>query len=202
MSTEILYQWTALFTGNRCELKKNIRIDSGGYYASEKPEIIRTTLGSCVAVCLYDPFRRIGGMNHILLPGYNELNVKDRSARYGVNAMELLINRIMRLGGNRRNLVAKVFGGANVMARLTENYSIGAQNVKFVNEYLYNERIRIISHDVGGHDTRIIHFHTDTGDAFLRRLRSLELQRLVLKEEKHLKRVENEIEKPGEVDLF
>ncbi len=183
-------------------MKKTIRINAGGYYASATPKIIRTTLGSCVAACLYDPISRIGGMNHILLPGYNKLDVTDGSARYGVNAMELLINRIMGLGGSRRNLTAKVFGGANVIETLTSENSIGAQNVRFMLEYLTNESIRIISHDLGRNCTRIIKFHTDTGEVFLKRLRSVDIPSIVHEERESLKFVEKEIKKAGEVDLF
>ncbi len=183
-------------------MKKNIRINVGGYYASATPAIIQTSLGSCVAACLYDPIRRIGGMNHILLPGYNALDVKDGSARYGVNAMELLINRIMSLGGNRRNLTAKVFGGANIMDTLDKKLSVGMQNSTFLFEYLLNEGIRVVRHNIGGNDTRIVKFHTDTGEAFLKRLRSVEIPSLVSGEKKSLKRVEKEIKKPGKIDLF
>ncbi len=183
-------------------MKKNILINVGDYYASATPAIIRTTLGSCVAVCLYDPVNRIGGMNHILLPGYPDLEVLGGSARYGVNAMELVVNRIMSLGGNRRYLTAKVFGGANVMDTLSKDYPIGTQNAEFVGGYLHKEGIRIVNCNTGGKDTRIIKFHTDTGEVFLKRLRVAEIPTLIFEEKKTLKRIEKEIKKPGKVELF
>jgi len=81
-------------------MKKQINIHIGDYYASEEPVIITTLLGSCVAVCLFDGENRIGGMSHIFLPGRAEWDRFDSSARYGINAMELLINKIMKLGGD------------------------------------------------------------------------------------------------------
>ena len=155
-----------------------------------------------MAACLYDPVCRIGGMNHILLPGYTELSVMDGSARYGVNAMELLINRIMSLGGIRRNLVAKIFGGANVIDTLSADHPIGMQNTAFVLEFLHKDGIKVVSHDTGGTETRIIRFHTDTGEVFLKRLCAVKIPSLVVREKKVVKLIEEEIEKSGEIDLF
>ena len=84
------------------------RIYIGEIVASATPMLLQTLLGSCVAVCLRDPVTCIGGMNHILLPG--RCDGDDRPSRCGVHAMELLINAIMKEGGDRRRLVAKVFG--------------------------------------------------------------------------------------------
>ncbi|MDM8535516.1 chemotaxis protein CheD, partial [Desulfobacterales bacterium HSG17] len=97
-------------------IKRHVDIHIGEFHASGQPTVISTLLGSCVAVCLYDPIKQIGGMNHILMPGRADMKRFDMSARYGINAMELLINRIMNLGGKRRNLVAKIFGGAKTIA--------------------------------------------------------------------------------------
>ncbi|MGA2401571.1 MAG: chemotaxis protein CheD [Syntrophobacteraceae bacterium] len=99
-------------------MRKLIRIHIGGLHASKEPAVIDTVLGSCVAVCLHDAVERIGGMNHILLPGEAELTHFDTSARYGINAMELLINTIATLGGNRRRIAAKAFGGAHILPEL------------------------------------------------------------------------------------
>ena len=138
-----------------------VNINIGDYYASKEPEIIRTVLGSCVAVCLFDPVNQIGGMNHILLPGKPDLKHFDASARYGINAMELLINNILNLGGKKRFLTAKAFGGGHVLPAISRENGVGERNSKFVAEFLHNEGIKIAKHDFGGQDSRKIYFYKD-----------------------------------------
>ena len=92
---------------------KTATIIVGGVFASREPAVVTTLLGSCIAACLFDPVAGVGGMNHFLLPG--TVGQTEGCTRYGVHAMELLINDIMKLGGDRRRLKAKVFGGAQVM---------------------------------------------------------------------------------------
>ena len=101
-------------------MRKQISIHIGGYHASREPSVIHTVLGSCVAVCLFDPVNRVGGMNHILLPGKADMRHFDVSARYGINAMELLINKMMQLGGSRNRFLAKVFGGAHLFPAISK----------------------------------------------------------------------------------
>src|SRR3569832_2096706 len=99
---------------------REMRVDSvkilpGQYYAAEGEGSISTLLGSCVSSCLWDPLRRIGGMNHFMLPGEAASQSSTPwavSARFGVYAMDVLINEMLHLGADRNCLVAKVFGGA------------------------------------------------------------------------------------------
>jgi chemotaxis receptor (MCP) glutamine deamidase CheD len=154
-------------------MKKLIRIHIGGLHVSRKPAVIETVLGSCVAVCLYDAVERIGGMNHILLPGEAGFNDFDTAARYGNNAMELLIDRIAALGGNRRRIVAKAFGGAKILPSISDDNRVGIRNRDFVLEFLEMEGIDLVGHDLGGYSPRKISFHTDTGHVYLKTLRRL-----------------------------
>ncbi len=183
-------------------MKKQISIHIGEYHASRDPVVIQTVLGSCVAVCLFDLECRIGGMNHILLPGKADMKHYDESARYGINAMEVLINQIVNLGCNRRRLVAKVFGGGNVIAAISGNNAMGEKNVSFALEFLRVEGISVLSKDVGGAATRKIFFHTDTGDVFLKRIPAMYQKRLAQKEAVELKYTQKAARKPGEVTLF
>jgi chemotaxis protein CheD len=141
-------------------------------------------------------------MNHILLPGKADLKHFDASARWGINAMELLINRIMTLGGNRARLVAKVFGGAHILPSISIENGVGRKNVEFVMEFLETEAIEVLSHDLGGHESRKIYFHTDTGDVLLRRTFSRYHPDIALEERKVLKRLRKEAEMPADVTLF
>jgi chemotaxis protein CheD len=182
--------------------KKRICIHIGGVYASKGSAIIETILGSCVAVCLFDPLERIGGMNHILLPGKADLKHFDTAARYGINAMELLINRITALGGNRSRLVAKAFGGAHILPAISENNGIGGKNTEFVLEFLLMEGISLVARNLGGHSTRKVCFHTDTGDAFLKTLPCAGRQEVVSREMKQWGRVRSKAQESGEIILF
>ena len=182
--------------------KKKINIHIGGLYATSNPSIIDTLLGSCVAACLFDPSTRIGGMNHILLPKRPDIKGFNESARYGINAMELLINSIMNLGGQRHKIVAKVFGGSQLFPSISKKSRIGIKNGKFVLEFLKTEKIRVMSKNIGGHDIRRIYFHTDTGDIFLKRTRSMHYSKIVIEEQEYLETCAADIKKAGDVTLF
>ena len=164
--------------------KKEVSIHIGELYATRDSTVIKTVLGSCVAVCLYDPASRIGGMNHILLPGKPDIKHFSENTRYGINAMELLINRIMELGGCRQRIVAKIFGGSHLFLSISKENGTGMKNVKFVLEFLKTEKIKVISKNTGGQASRRIYFHTDTGDVFLKRTQSVCYSGITMKEQK------------------
>lgn len=132
-----------------------ISVVVGDCVVSAEPDVvITTTLGSCVATCLFDPEAGIGGMNHFLLAD----SADDRlsaSARYGGAAMEQLINRMLGRTGRRDRLRAKVFGGGAINGF---NSSVGNNNVEFVMSYLAYEGIPTISWDVGGTQARGVRF--------------------------------------------
>jgi chemotaxis protein CheD len=188
--------------GNQSVVKKKVFINIGGSFASKDPVIISTLLGSCVAVCLFDPVTRVGGMNHILLPGKSDIKKFNDTARYGVHAMELLITQMMKLRVKRSRIVAKAFGGANVMQGHFLDVGIGLENAKFVVKFLKNENIKLFSRDLGGHNIRRIYFHTDTGDVFLQRIQSKASLDIFKTERKHLDVVRKKIKKPGDVTIF
>jgi chemotaxis protein methyltransferase CheR len=145
-------------------------IIAGEFFAARQPTVISTILGSCVAACLFDPAARIGGLNHFMLPFHaSDLAV---SARYGVHAMELLINEIMKLGGDRRRLRAKVFGGANVFRFTDSPWNVGRCNVEFVRKFLESENIPVLAERLGGEEPLRVHFVTATGKAFVKAIAS------------------------------
>lgn len=138
-----------------------VQITQGETHVSgDSQEVLTTILGSCIAACIRDPMRKLGGMNHFLLP---QSDGADRDARrYGVNAMELLINGLLKAGASRDMLEAKLFGGANVIAGLSD---VGSRNVAFAQEFLANENIPIVGGDVGGSAPRRIQFWPHSGRA-------------------------------------
>lgn len=145
-------------------------IHIGHCCVAKKPAVIQTLLGSCVAACLFDPAARVGGMNHILLPGRGDTEDVRDFARFGLDAMELLIRNLLGAGAERRRLVAKIFGGAHIIRQLDERQSPGFRNGRFIVDYLGHERIPVLSSDLGGYNARKIYFRTDTGDVFLKRV--------------------------------
>jgi len=141
----------------------------GGVHASRAPVVIKTLLGSCIAVCLHDPVAHVGGMNHFMLP-YGADAQADGAARFGVHAMDRLIGETMKVGGDRRRFVAKVFGGAHVIGIRSAQGSVPAQNIEFVRQFLETEGFPVLNTDVGGEQPRHVHFHTDSGRAFVKRV--------------------------------
>jgi chemotaxis protein CheD len=147
-----------------------VRLPMGGVYASATHLKITTLLGSCVAACLYDPAARIGGMNHILLPGRMQAGDDGLATRYGVHAMELLINRIMKLGGEKQNLRAKVFGGAKMLAFGAGVVDVAEMNSEFILEFLKHERIALEAYRLGGDSAVTVWFEPVTGKVMIRRI--------------------------------
>jgi chemotaxis protein CheD len=147
-----------------------IRLLPAEYRVSDEPLALVTLLGSCVAACLYDPLLRIGGMNHFMLPdgGSPDDGGGDGSARYGAHAMELLVNDLLKRGARRARLLAKVFGGGNVLRGFQD--PIGSRNARFVLDYLGAERIPVVAQDLGDIHPRKVAFFVQTGRTLVRRL--------------------------------
>jgi len=130
-------------------------------YVSKTPVYIQTLIGSCVSICLWSPFSKIGGMNHYLLP-YSECDDGD-SNRYGNTSISNLINKLMELGAKKSEFQAKIFGGANVL-KINEKkvnfFNIGEKNIEMAFKILNREKIKIVNYDVGGQEARRILFNT------------------------------------------
>ncbi len=138
-------------------------VTQGSFAIGGEPEcVLSTILGSCVAVCLHDPVAQIGGMNHYLLSGEFR---ESGDVRYGINAMELLVNALLRSGAQRNRLEAKVFGGACFGHSFS---GIGSKNSAFARSFLNNEGIPCISESTGGARARRVHFTPYDGSVRLR----------------------------------
>lgn len=137
-----------------------IHVVQGEYHVAEGEGVVLTTvLGSCVATCIWDPTSAVGGMNHFLLPGDENSGAE---LRYGVNAMELLINGLLQRGAMRSRLQAKLFGGAKVIASLSD---IGVKNAAFAEKFLRMEGIPCVGQSMGGDRARRVRFWPATGRA-------------------------------------
>ena len=177
-----------------------ITINIGGLRTSREPLLLDTVLGSCIAACLYDPVLGIGGMNHFMLPeGADPGN--PTSTRYGVNAMELLISDLMRLGADRRRFQAKVFGGGHVLKIRESLDGVPQRNIDFVKQFLAAEQIPIVREDVGGYQPRRVLFHTHSGKVFLKHLGMNEAKRTAEEELVYLISLKKQ-KLDGDVTLF
>lgn len=144
---------------------RRVSIIQGEHHVSGEPDVvISTLLGSCVAVCLQDPDNRVGGMNHFLLgePGRDDTIDRRDMQRYGVHAMELLINALMSRGATRSRMRAHLYGGANIIAGLG---SIGSSNAAFARRFMATEGIAIGHCDLGGTHARKVEFLPYEGKA-------------------------------------
>lgn len=139
--------------------QKRIIITQGNFAVSQDPEVeISTLLGSRISCYFWDPIVRVGGMNHMLL---SRKTINDRVCDLeGINAMELVINGMVKLGAQRHQLVAKVFGGAQMMPGLSD---IGATNIAFTLAYLETEGINCLGQSVGGETACQLLFVPATG---------------------------------------
>ncbi|MCX8087227.1 MAG: chemotaxis protein CheD [Rhodocyclaceae bacterium] len=144
-----------------------ININPGGWAVqTEKP--IATLLGSCVAVCLYDPKLRLAGMNHFLLPSRASSQLADEDIILnGDYAMEVLRNAMYAKGASPTRLVAKAFGGGNIVNSI--QMAIGERNAEFAKSWLEREGIPLVASDFGGAWSRKVIIDPITGDVFCRR---------------------------------
>ena len=144
-------------------------LSQGMIFASCRECIITTVLGSCISVCLWDPSKGIGGMNHYMLPLWNGEGLP--SPKYGNIAIPNLMERMIDSGCKKADLCAKVFGGAEMLSPTRHGESsVGAQNIMLAEDLLSGECIPIVSIDVGGNQGRRIQFNTSTGLVMLKRL--------------------------------
>ncbi|MFP4474400.1 MAG: chemotaxis protein CheD [Desulfatibacillaceae bacterium] len=182
-----------------------VMLRAGEYFVSTKGEVLFTLLGSCIATCLYDAERKIGGMNHFLLPGmvHPEDIFTSEVGRYGMYAMELLIGELIKNGARREYLQAKVFGGGNVLRFRTSDGDVTGSNIRFASKFLELEGIPPLCQDVGGNKGRKLLFFSDTAKVLLKRF-DVEKDPETINEENDYKRrvFKTRQDKKGSVILF
>ena len=173
-----------------------VKVLPGEYFVTRERLLIMTTLGSCIAACIWDRERGVGGMNHFMLP-----EGSGDSGRYGSFAMEVLINEILKAGGSRHTLEAKVFGGGAVINGMS-SINVGERNTRFVLDYLRTERITVVSKDVLDIYPRKVCFLADSGKAMVKRLATGNTEALAAQEAAAAHRAVHSASSGGSVDLF
>lgn len=176
-----------------------VKVLPGEYFVFNEDVLIMTTLGSCIAVCLWDRQAKVGGMNHFMLPD-NGGGASD-SGRYGSFAMELLINEMLKMGASRLTLEAKVFGGGAVISGMN-TINVGERNTAFVLDYLKTERIPVVSKDVLEIYPRKVCFLPHSGKAMVKRLAPTNPDAIVQQERAAAQKVVPVASSGGSIDLF
>ena len=173
-----------------------VKILPGEYFVDTEDILVMTTLGSCIAACLWDRHAQIGGMNHFMLPeGTGD------SGRYGSFAMELLINEMMKRGASKSRMEAKIFGGGAVISGMN-TINVGERNTNFVIDYLKTERIPIVSKDVMDVYPRKVCFLPHSGKAMVKRLAPTNADALVQQDRAAAQKAQPVVATGGSIDLF
>jgi chemotaxis protein CheD len=181
-----------------------VKLLPGEYFVSEDDIVLSTVLGSCVAACVWDRNAKIGGMNHFMLPGDvgragAEADPIGLAGRYGVFAMEQLINELIKRGARKASLEAKLFGGGAVLKNFTA-LNVGERNAEFVLGFLRTEGIRVASQDLLDVFARRVVFFPVTGRALCRKLPQADAA-VVSAEQQYNARL-NTDKVGGDVELF
>jgi chemotaxis receptor (MCP) glutamine deamidase CheD len=121
--------------------------------------VIRTVLGSCVSVVIYDPIRILAGVNHFLLPEPLTASDAQNRLKYGVFAIPDLLQAMLERGASPSQLCAEVYGGAAVVDHLLGNFTIGDRNIEITESLLSRLKIKVLYRDVGGRCGRKISVH-------------------------------------------
>jgi chemotaxis protein CheD len=146
---------------------RSISIGLGELVVNKEETVVLTCigLGSCIAMCAYDPSARIGGMAHMLLPSCRKGDVTSPAAKYIDSGVPLLISRIVKHGADKNNLIIKVAGGARMLSIPGENtiLDVGQRNIAQIKAALAKENLSICGADLGGNFGRTVQFYIDTG---------------------------------------
>jgi chemotaxis protein CheD len=178
------------------------KILPGEYFATGREMVLVTVLGSCVCACIRDKISGIGGMNHFMLPdsGQDQNNPLGESARYGVYAMEILINQLLKMGAKRSNFEAKVFGGGSVLRGFTVA-NVGERNAEFVLQFLNTEKITVAAQDLLDIYPRKVYYFPSTGLVRVKKLIRVHNDTIINRETEYKKRLHySKLE--GDVELF
>lgn len=143
------------------DAQRRINVIQCTHEVSDQPDVLLSAvLGSCIAVCAHDDVARVGGMNHILLPGDRDEGSSNQPNMYGINLMELLLNGLYAHGARKKNLQFKLFGGASMFKM---GLDIGTRNVDFISQFMRDESLNVVSSSLGGKAGRRVEFHPVSG---------------------------------------
>lgn len=158
----------------------------GDYFATKEDCMMGTVVGTSMAVCIFDKPRKIGGMVLFAVPGTigTEGIVSDDIARRGVLSMEYLMGELVKLGGDRHFIRAKIFGAGYSNTGIANSSAIAESNIRFIHEYFTLEKINVERSDLGGDFRRKIYFEPREGTVYRQILKNNEDSSEFMKMEK------------------
>ncbi|MCX6819248.1 MAG: chemotaxis protein CheD [Candidatus Aenigmarchaeota archaeon] len=141
--------------------ENKLTIGIGEFVVSSSCVLEAIGLGSCVAVCLYDKGKKLGGIAHIMLGKSEGFDVNPM--RFADKAIDAMLKELLKKGCKQNNLTAKIFGGASMFSNIKTSMEIGNNNVNAVKAILKKYGIKIIAEDTGGTHGRSVWFDLDNG---------------------------------------
>jgi chemotaxis protein CheD len=149
------------------EIVNVVKVGIADMNVVQSPSLIRTSgLGSCVGVVIFDQMKEVAGLAHVMLPDSSLARSENINvAKYADTAIEALIDLVIKAGGRKNALKAKLAGGAQMFqfhSANTDMMRIGPRNVEAVKQQLHRFHIPIIAEDVGGNSGRTIEFNPKT----------------------------------------
>ncbi len=177
----------------------------GEYFATREDCVLGTIAGLCVVVCLHDRAMSIGGMGHFIVPGSMGTSglYRDEIAARGITSMEYLVGEIVKLGGDRKRLHAKIFGAGYGIPGIRDSLEIAEGNIRFIQEYFTAEKITVDRIDLGGEFRRRLYFFTADGQVYRKVLSNNERESEFVRMEKdYIEREFVNREKSGKIVLF
>lgn len=143
-----------------------IKVGMADYKVGRNPDsLISYGLGSCVGIALFDPTAKVGGLAHIMLPDSTQARSADNLAKFADTALPVMLNEIIKLGGLKARIIAKIAGGSQMFTftNTTDIMRVGERNAEAVRSVLKKLEIKVIAEDTGGNYGRTVELKLDTG---------------------------------------
>lgn len=185
--------------------KPVIMLYPGEWYVTNENVLLVSVSGSCIVVTLFDKYRRIGGLGQFILPGQIGTGglADDQVAAYGVTQIEYLMGEFVKLGGDRKDLVANVFGSATLTSSSKVNESVLKSNLWFIHNFFSGEKIPVEHLDISGSLRRKIVFSPHDGRTFRKMLQNNEAGSEIIRlETEYINRAFQEVREQTHYTLF
>ena len=145
--------------------RHSVVVGIGGWAVSNDPSdtIVTYGLGSCLAICIYDPVVQVGGLVHVMLPQPKGERDPNQLGRYVDSGVPLLFKKAYELGAIKTRMEVRVAGGAHVLKGRADNFQIGKRNFMALKKLLWKNGVLLKAHDVGGDRSRTVVIEVGTG---------------------------------------